>query len=327
MQNDPRLQPALRDFDRLLGAWSAALAQPVTIGAADLTRSPRAPQPSPQISRNGSAQLLRCKDGWLALNLPRPADLELIPALVGRDLPPGSWRAALTAHARGMSAADLHSMACLLGLAAALPSEARPAAPLCLPQGPLSTPKTAPLVLDLSALWAGPLCGALLARAGCQVIKLELTSRPDTTAVSDPVLHQRLNGAKAALRLDLQKAEDRRRFAALLDRADLLITSARPQPLQALVGDWHPARPWIAICAYDSDRSRIGFGDDCAIAGGLYSGGAQAPGFLGDAIADPLTGLYAATRACQALARGEGGAIPVGLAQVAARVAAGGLIA
>lgn len=326
MQSDSRLDDALRDFSLLLRAWSAALPQLVTIDASDLSRSPRAAQTSPRISRNGSAQLLRCKDGWLALNLPRSADIDMIPALVGEDLAPGSWHAALIDHARSTSAADLHFTACLLGLAAALPSEAGAAAPLGFPQRPLVPSRKAPVVLDLSALWAGPLCGALLARAGCEVIKLELTSRPDTTAVSDPALHKRLNGVKAALRLDLQSGDDRRHFAALLDSADLLITSARPQALRALIGEWHPLRPWIGICAYENDRSRIGFGDDCAIAGGLYSGGAQAPGFVGDALADPLTGLYAATRACQALARGEGGFIAVGLAQVAARIATGRLV-
>ena len=33
-------------------------------------------------------------------------------------------------------------------------------------------------VVDLSSLWAGPLCGALLARAGCDVVKVESVARP-----------------------------------------------------------------------------------------------------------------------------------------------------
>ena len=35
-----------------------------------------------------------------------------------------------------------------------------------------------PRVVDLSALWAGPLCGSLLAQAGCQVVKVESIPRP-----------------------------------------------------------------------------------------------------------------------------------------------------
>ena len=35
------------------------------------------------------------------------------------------------------------------------------------------------LVVDLSALWAGPLCGGLLAGAGATVVKVESTHRPD----------------------------------------------------------------------------------------------------------------------------------------------------
>lgn len=327
METDPRLASAMRDFGALMQAWSQVLPQPVRLTPAELLRSPRPHPCDPLVSKNGTARLLRCTDGWLALNLPRESDLALIPALIGDTCDPDTGWDALIAHARGQAVADLHAMACLLGLAVARPAEAAPAAPLPLPQTPLRRAATPPLVLDLSALWAGPLCGALLARGGCEVIKVEFTSRPDTTALSDPALHLRLNGAKHALRLDLQTPEERAVFHDLLQRAGLLITSARPAALAALIGDWHPDRPWIAICGHESDRQRIGFGDDCAIAGGLMAGEPEAPRFTGDAIADPLTGIYAALRACQALASGQGGLMAVSLSAVAARVAAAGLVA
>ena len=38
------------------------------------------------------------------------------------------------------------------------------------------------LVADLSSMWAGPLCGQLLARAGATVVKVETRGRPDGTA-------------------------------------------------------------------------------------------------------------------------------------------------
>ena len=37
------------------------------------------------------------------------------------------------------------------------------------------------LVADLSSMWAGPLCGQLLARAGATVVKVESPRRPDGT--------------------------------------------------------------------------------------------------------------------------------------------------
>ena len=42
------------------------------------------------------------------------------------------------------------------------------------------------LVADLTSMWAGPLCGQLLARAGAIVVKVESPSRPDGTRGGDP---------------------------------------------------------------------------------------------------------------------------------------------
>ena len=76
---------------------------------------------------------------------------------------------------------------------------------------------------------------------------------------------------------------------------------------------------WIAITAHGWHTDRVGFGDDCAVAGGLLGEG---PCFLGDALADPLTGLEAALAALDHQARGERGLIDQPLARVAASYAA-----
>jgi crotonobetainyl-CoA:carnitine CoA-transferase CaiB-like acyl-CoA transferase len=65
----------------------------------------------------------------------------------------------------------------------------------------------------------------------------------------------------------------------------------------------------------------VAFGDDAAVAGGLVGFDATGPVFRGDAIADPLTGLEAATAVLAALRRGGGELIEIGLAQVAATYA------
>ena len=66
----------------------------------------------------------------------------------------------------------------------------------------------------------------------------------------------------------------------------------------------------------------MAFGDDAAAAGGLVrwtpSG---APRFLGDALADPITGLAAALGALKGLDEGGGVLVDVALARLAAGAA------
>jgi crotonobetainyl-CoA:carnitine CoA-transferase CaiB-like acyl-CoA transferase len=86
----------------------------------------------------------------------------------------------------------------------------------------------------------------------------------------------------------------------------------------------NPALLWIAITAHGftgPDAMRVGFGDDCAAAGGLIGWIDGQPHFLGDALADPLTGLHAARLALECLAEGQGGLLDVALAPTAARFA------
>lgn len=81
-----------------------------------------------------------------------------------------------------------------------------------------------PLVVDLTALWAGPLATALLADLGAEVVKVEPSVRPDGAA-RHQAFYGHLNSAKQVVDLDLREDPDRRRFEALLDRADLVIDS------------------------------------------------------------------------------------------------------
>ncbi|HYT40120.1 MAG TPA: CoA transferase [Acidimicrobiia bacterium] len=115
------------------------------------------------VSCGGSARLLRTSDGWLAVNLPRPDDVDLLPAwLAGADLPseptrqlgmkagPGTdlW-AAVTAAVAAEAAAPLAERAQLLGLPVA-----------SLPQGP----PTVPVVTGL--LGGLPVVGARIGDGG-----------------------------------------------------------------------------------------------------------------------------------------------------------------
>ncbi len=87
------------------------------------------------------------------------------------------------------------------------------------------------VVVDLSALWAGPLCGDLLARAGATVVKVESTQRPDGARRGTRAFFDLLNGRKRSVALDLQSRQGIRILHALVRRADIVIEASRPRAL------------------------------------------------------------------------------------------------
>ncbi len=273
-------------------------------------------------SPNRHCRLVSCRDGWIAVSLAREEDRDLVPAWTGADFGADPWQA-IIASAADRTAGDMVEAAILLHLPAARVGEAQPLAPHPLASGA----RVDGGVLDLSALWAGPYCGALLAEAGHDVIKVESTSRPDPTPIHTPGLDARLNGRKRKLRITLEPSE----LGSLIGAAKVLITSGRPHALARIgLDEQHvfainPGLLWIAITAHGwrgEAAMRVGFGDDCAAAGGLVDWREGEPRFLGDALADPLTGLTAATLALEALASGQCGLLDVPLAPTAARFAA-----
>ena len=187
-------------------------------------------------------------------------------------------------------------------------------------------------MLDLSSLWAGPLCGSLLAQAGFAVTKLESRGRPDVLREAAPAMFEQLNGGKVHAILDFADPADLTRLAGLISDADVVISSARPRafeqlglpPAWAFTGNPHLV--WVAVTGYGwvgEGAGRVAFGDDAAAAGGLVRWTAKGePRFLGDALADPLTGLFAAAGAFKALAAGGGVLVDAAMAPTAARAAA-----
>lgn len=265
-------------------------------------------------SANRHCRLLATADGWCAVNLARADDVELVPALTGRDGEP--W-AALAQWAGALRAEDVRDRATELQLPAAVVGESTPQR--LAPPGGRAVPRK---VVDLSALWAGPLCAGLLARAGSRVVRIESLGRPDPTPASSPLLDARLNGGKTRLPLDLRSETGRAALMAELADADVLVTSARPAALArlGLEAENVPHLTWVAITAHGSagpGAARVGFGDDCAAAGGLVQWDEGAPSFLGDALADPLAGLEGAL----AVLAGQRGLIDLAMARVAAAYA------
>jgi crotonobetainyl-CoA:carnitine CoA-transferase CaiB-like acyl-CoA transferase len=331
------IAPALAQLTADIGRLSAELGRRVDVaalGATDRRGQLKLHAPG-RFSANRACGLFRAADGWIAVNLARDEDRELIPAWLGSDLDEDP-RAALAREARRRTAADLIDGATLLGLPAGQVGEARAdgLSPPALRMGaPARTRRSGALrAVDLSALWAGPLCGAVLAAMGAEVTKIESVGRPDPTRVSMPDFFRRLNGRKTELRLDFASADDRARIRDAFLAADVVITSARPRAFAGLglepaeVFAANPSLVWVAITGYGwtgAAGARVGFGDDTAAAGGLLRWTAKGePRFAGDALSDPVTGLAAALGALQGVAAGGGALIDAAMARCAAAAAA-----
>jgi hypothetical protein len=256
-----------------------------------------------RISPNGSCQLLDAADGRMALSLPRADDWGLLGALFeGEEI--SDWTS-VAAAVRDRSARQIVTRGIELGLAIAL-DQAPVAVARVFANGPRVGSRSGgrPVVVDLASLWAGPLAGSLLSMAGARVIKVESRSRPDAARWGHAVLYNLLNEGKQCVALNFDDPADRLRLAGLIDAADIVIESSRPRALRQLGIDRArvvaEGATWVGISGHGGSgdaAGRIGFGDDAAVAAGLSTVMEQSWGtvlFAGDAIADPLTGLYAA---------------------------------
>ncbi len=323
---------AVAAFGARIGVLSGVLGRRVAIDADEvLDRSPFIVLAPPgRCSPNGSCRLLRAVDGWVAVNLPRESDFELIPAWVGGDTQDAGWaRVEQEIARRGWR--EVVADARLLGLPVAGVQEMAGMGPGVSLHRLGAGGRTGRLnVVDLSSLWAGPLCGGIFSRMGAEVTKIESLSRPDPTRAM-PGFHARLNGGKRDVSLDFSDPADRAVLRQRLVGADVVITSARLRAFEQLglapqeIFAANPALVWVAVSGYGwtgDAADRVAFGDDAAAAGGLVRWGEDGvPGFGGDALADPLSGLAAAAGALSALSQGGGYLVDVAMAQVAAGVA------
>lgn len=331
----PLAHPAGRLLDRLAAATGsqaiAALDGQTLLGERALLAGSRIPA---RTSAGGGCRLFDALDDTIALNLSRPDDREALPALFESDtLDPGNDDA--IAAAMASSCADtLIARGRLLGLAIAAENEslAATAVPCVeLLRGKPSQPRShAPRIVDLSALWAGPLAAHLLWLAGAEVIKVESRGRPDGMREGDGEFYALLNQGKQSVALDFKDAADLRALHSLLATADIVIEAARPRALRqlgidadAIVRDT-PGLVWITITGHGAQGAAadwVGFGDDCGVAAGLSAALRAASGragFVGDAIADPLTGMFAAVEAWQAWSSGRGARLGIAMSHVVA---------
>ncbi len=286
----------------------------------------------------GGSRLNPTRDGsWFALTIMREEDRAYLPALFGKQGMDSASEEEIADEIARHDSAELLATGRALGLPVACADEVPVAPPVeVLARGSRRDrpPGHRPLVVDMSAIWAGPLAGHLLWLAGADVIKVESRKRPDMIRSSDPLTFEIVNQGKDCIAVDLTAPSERERLVALIRRADMVIEASRPRALrqlgiqaEALVAET-PGLVWLSITGHGASgepANWVGVGNDCAVAGGTARALAQATGeigYVGDALADPLTGITAALEGWRAYAAGEAVRLGFAMSAITARALA-----
>ena len=270
-------------------------------------------------SVGGAFRLLEAADCWVGVNLPRPEDVDLLPALTFGRVPPatdpwpalGEWLAA-------QPAAEVAARARLLGLPLVrVPVEGEPRDAQLEVRWGSEEPSWVrmraggtrygaphggrPVVLCLASLWAGPLAAHLLQRSGARVVTVESVRRPDGGRRGSVAFHDLLHAGQEMVALDLPEPSACAALRELVRAADLVIDGSRPRAMRRLGIEVDEVvaegTSWLSITGYGRSgpwAEQPAFGDDAAAAAGLLAWDAAGPVPAGDAIADPLTGVHAA---------------------------------
>jgi hypothetical protein len=195
----------------------------------------------------------------------------------------------------------------------------------CAGLGGHRRPKPAQLngvtVLDLTAMWAGPLATALLQSCGARVRKVETDVRLDGMR-DTPAVYEALNAGKERLSLDLREAADREEFLDAVRAADVVVESfsRRVMPnfgldheaLQAV----NPPVISVSMPAFPGDspeRDWVAYGTGVHAASGLGDLGDGAMAAPAISYPDPVAGFTAFAAIAQRLARRCPGHIEVSL--------------
>lgn len=267
------------------------------------------------VSPGGSCKLLGTSDGIIAVNMPRYSDWELAPAWLETETIANQQWEQLSSIVKRKTSKCLVERAQIMGLTVAYADRCRlpPENPVHKVNDNQSRPKSnnkrAPLVIDLSSLWAGPLCSHLLWKMGANVIKVESTQRPDGARKGNAQFYGLLNQGKHTVAIDFHSDKGLETLKSIIAKGDIIIEASRPRALMQLGISAErsvlssSAQVWISINGYgrvDPEAQWAAFGDDAAISAGMGLLMKEATGdfaFAGDALADPLTGMQAALSA------------------------------
>lgn len=175
-------------------------------------------------------------------------------------------------------------------------------------------------VLDLSRVFAGPLCGMVLADFGAEVIKVEHPGRGDDTrdwgmriGKTETTYYNSMNRNKRSITVDLQMPEGVKIIHDLLPQCDVVVQNFKTGGAEKLGLGYEqlkaikPDLIYCSVAGYDSsgpEAKRPGY--DLVIQGesGLMAlnGEANTPPLkFGVAVVDLMTGMYAAQAVLAAL--------------------------
>jgi len=203
------------------------------------------------------------------------------------------------------------------------------------PGWPVIEPAPGPLhdvkVLDLSRVLAGPYCCMVLADLGADVLKVERPRLGDDTRHWGPPFHGddatyffAANRDRRSLALDLRSAAGRSVVTRLAAEADVVVENFLPHHLAALGLDELRARSlavWVSVRGAGGDGpdgDKPGYDVMAQARSGLMSvTGTTEPTKVGVAVADVVTGLYAAVGAVAGLVAKRPTRIEVGLLEAA----------
>lgn len=190
-----------------------------------------------------------------------------------------------------------------------------------LPEG-MDFPLDGVRVLDLSRVFAGPLCGQVLADFGADVIKVEHPGRGDDTrdwgmriGKTETTYYNSMNRNKRSITVDLQTPEGVKIIRDLLPQCDVVIQNFKTGGAEKLGLGYEqlkaikPDLIYCSVAGYDSsgpEAKRPGY--DLVIQGeaglmAINGEASQPPLKFGVAAVDMMTGMYAAQAVLAALFR------------------------
>ena len=192
-----------------------------------------------------------------------------------------------------------------------------------LPEG-MDFPLEGGCVRDLSRVFAGPLCGQVLADFGADVIKVEHPGRGDDTrdwgmriGKTETTYYNSMNRNKRSITVDLQTPEGVKIIHSLLPQCDVVIQNFKTGGAEKLGLGYEqlkaikPDLIYCSVSGYDSsgpEAKRPGYDLVIQAEAGLMAingEASQPPLKFGVAAVDMMTGMYAAQAVLAALFRRE----------------------
>ena len=180
-------------------------------------------------------------------------------------------------------------------------------------------------VLDLSRVFAGPMCAMVLADFGAEVIKVEHPGRGDDTrdwglriGKTETTYYNSMNRNKRSITIDLQKPDGLKLIRELVPQCDVVVHNFKTGGAEKLGVGYEQLRAlkpdliYCAVAGYNSsgpEAKRPGYDLVIQAEAGLMAlnGEANTPPLkFGVAVVDLMTGMYAAQAVLAALYSRQG---------------------